>query len=67
MTFTEWFQARFWAGIRILVARPGIEARLEKLIADYVEEALNAEIARLGGDQTVVPTGGDSGGSDTGE
>lgn len=50
VTLTEWLQARFWQGIALMVARPGVEAKVEKLIADKAEEALNAEIARMEAD-----------------
>lgn len=47
VTLTQWLQTRFWNGIALMVARPGIEAKVEKLIADKAEDALNAEIARM--------------------
>ncbi len=52
VTLTEWLQARFWQGIVLMVARPGVEAKVEKLVADKAEEALNAEIARMQADGT---------------
>lgn len=55
MTLTQWIQARFWQGIALMVARPGVEAKVEKLIADYAEEALNAEIARLEAEAAAAP------------
>lgn len=47
MTLTAWMQERFWAGFALMAGRAGISEKVDKLVADKLEAALDAEIAKM--------------------
>ena len=52
MKLTTWLQERFWAGFALFAARAGVSDLVDKFVADKLEEALRAEIARMEADAT---------------
>lgn len=47
MSLTSWLQQRFWAGFAIFVSRAGVQDKIDTLVADKLEVALEAEIAAM--------------------
>lgn len=55
MSLTAWMQERFWAGFAIFVSRTGVQDKIDKLIADKLEVALEAEIAAMAAAEEPAP------------
>jgi hypothetical protein len=47
MTLMAYLQERFWSGFAVFAARTGVAEKIDKLIADKLEEAPEAELAKM--------------------